>query len=84
MMNLGGSLTRQVSISVDRIIASPLSYPESLLYIAWLKLIFEVGGDIPKNSRGFKLYQSSWGFTSKYEGTIPDPWPKMTAVNERL
>ena len=52
--------------------------------ISGLSLIFEVGGDIQKLAGDSSccsevnmlvLYQSSRGFTSKYEGKIPGPQP---------
>ena len=46
-----------------------------------LSLIFEVAGDIQKNGR-VVLYQSSRGYTSKYEGKIPGPQPLMTILTE--
>ena len=56
---------------------------------AELSLIFEVGGDIQKVARDSSccgeinmlvLDQSSQGYTSKYKGEIPSPWPLMTAL----
>ena len=54
-----------------------------------LSLIFEVGGDTQKTAGDSSccsevnmlvLYQSSRGYTSKYEGKIPCPRPLMTAL----
>ena len=57
--------------------------------VTGLSLIFEVGGDIQKIARDLSscsevnmlvLYQSSQGYTSKYEGKIPGPWSLMAAL----
>ena len=54
-----------------------------------LSIIFEVGWDIGKIAGDLSccgvvnmlvLYQSSQGYTSKYKGKIPSPWPLMTAL----
>ena len=54
-----------------------------------LSLIFEVGRDLQKIAGDSSCCsevnmlvscQSSRGYTSKYEGKIPGPWPLMTAL----